>query len=421
MAASGTRKTPSGWPYAFLPMRMAEGLTGPILPVYAITFAGASAMRIGLMEASFQLLAVLGAFVWGRSSDQVAKRKAFILLGFAGGAVSLLGMAFARSFWVLFAWRSVFGLMSMAYGAAAGALVADESTEATIGARMGRLQGVSGVGFVLGLTLGVGLAFVQPTRTLFAVGGVMSAASLGLGLFWIQEPSSHLTQREVHQVFRNFKIPFQMSVQRRLFNPAALLYRPRLQGVERRAWGYLLAIFIAFLGTTAGFVLFPLYLFEAGLSESVILGLFILAAAISAVLFGPAGRLADTIGFRPLQIGAVGTRSGMFLLLLVPVFTPFFAAVLLLVLGGITWAILNTTGPAALFKGMRIRDKGELIGLYNIAVGLGSLGGALLGGLLAGLAGWRWLFASASGIGLVSVVVLARVVYPPQEASTGSP
>ncbi len=402
-------------------MRMAEGLTGPILPVYAAAFAGASASRIGMMEASFQLLAVLGAFVWGRSSDQVAKRKAFIILGFVGGAVSLLGMAFTRSFWVLFAWRSVFGLMSMAYGAAAGALVADESTEETIGERMGRLQGISGVGFVVGLTVGVGLAFVQPTRMLFVVGGVVSLVSVGLGLVWIREPSSHLTQKEVHQVFRNFQIPFQMSVQRRMFNPAGLVYRPRLEGVERRAWGYLLAIFIAFMGTTAGFVLFPLYLFEAGLSESVILGLFILAAAISAVLFGPAGRVADTIGFRPLQIGAVGARSGMFLLLVVPFLSPLVAAILLLIIGGVTWAIINTTGPAALFKGMQIRDKGELIGLYNIAVGLGSLVGALMGGFIAQYVGWQGLFVTASLVGLVSVLILARVVYPPDNQARPGP
>lgn len=418
MGEASSENPSSRWPYSFLPVRMAEGLTGPILPVYAAAFAGASATRIGMMEASFQLLAVLGAFVWGRSSDQVSKRKAFILIGFAGAAISLFGMAFTDNFWVLFAWRSVFGFMAAAYGAAAGALIADESTDETIGSRMGRLQGIGGVGFVLGLVLGVLIAFVRPTRTLFVVGAIFAAVSSGIGYYWIKEPTSHLTRREIERVFQNMRVPFQMSVQRRMFNPMALLHRPRLEGVERRAWGYLLAIFIAFLGTTAGFVLFPLYLFEIGLSTSMIFALFILSAAISAVLFGPAGRLADRVGFRPLQIGAFAVRSLAFLLLVIPFLEGLPAAAVLLILGGVTWAIVNTTGPAALFRGMRIRDKGELIGLYSMAVGLGSLAGALLGGVLADLVGFRWLFVASAGIGMVSVVILARVVYPPESSAT---
>jgi MFS family permease len=58
--------------------------------------------------------------------------------------------------------------------------------------------------------------------------------------------------------------------------------------------------------------------------------------------------------------------------------------------------VINVTGPAALFRGMQIREKGELIGLYTVAAGLGSLAGALLGGLLADVIGFRALFAVAA-------------------------
>lgn len=400
------------WPMAFLPEKVGEGLIGPLLPIYAATFVGASAAKIGLMEASFQALAVLGAFAWSRTSDEVSKRKAFIVLGFIGAAISLVGMAFAESFWALFAWRAVFGFMAAAYGAIGGALVADQSTPATIGDRMGLLRMVAGIGYVGGLVVGALLLLVRPSFELFALAGVLSLVSALAALWWIEEPSSYLERDEVLRLFRNVQIPFSMSVQRRLYTPTVFLHRPKLVGTERRAWAYLAAIALSFVGTTAGFVLFPLYLSDIGLSRSVIFALFILNSSLSALLYRPMGRLADRIGYRPVQLGAIGTRSAMFIVLLVPFLPGLPAAAIFLSLAGISWAVLNTTGPAALFRGMAIREKGELIGLYTVAAGSGSFVGALLGGFLAGRAGYTVLFTVSAVLVALSVVVLARVVYP---------
>lgn len=408
------------WPLAFFPEKMGEGLIGPILPIYAATFVGASAAKIGMMEASFQALTVLGAFVWGRTSDEVVKRKAFILLGFLGAGVSLVGMAFSKSFWALFAWRGVFGFMAAAYGAIGGALVADQSSPATIGDRMGLLRMIGGFGYVGGLVVGGLLVLSRPTFELFALAGVLSALSAVAAWVWIREPESHLDRDEVLRVFRNAQIPFAMSVQRRLYNPTVYLHRPKLVGTERRAKAYLFAIGLSFVGTTSGLVLFPLYLAGIGLSASVIFGLFILNSAISALLYRPMGRLADRVGYRPIQLGAIGMRSVMFLVLLIPVLPGLPAAGLFLILAGLSWAVLNVTGPAALFRSMRIREKGELIGLYTIAAGTGSLLGALLGGALAQAVGYPVLFAIASVLVAIAVVILARVVYPRGEDDTAA-
>lgn len=402
------------WPFAFFPEKLGEGLVGPILPIYAATFVGASAAKIGLMEASFQALAVLGAFAWGRTSDQVSKRKAFILVAFVGAGASLAGMAFAPSFWTLFAWRAVYGFMAAGFGAVGGALVADQSTPATIGDRLGLLRMVGGMGYVAGLVGGALLVLVRPTFELFAISGALALASAVAGWAWIREPSSYLSRSEVTRLFRNVGTPVSMGIQRRLYNPMVYVQRPKLEGTERRAWAYLGAIALSFVGTTAGFVLFPLYLSDVvGLSRSTIFGLFILNAGLSALLYRPMGRLADRVGYRPLQLGAIGTRSGMFLVLVVPFVGGLPAAIVFLSLAGISWAVLNVTGPAALFRSMRIREKGELIGLYSVSAGLGSLAGALLGGLLAQQAGYAWLFTIAAGLVALAVVVLARVVYPP--------
>lgn len=417
----GSDGTGLRWLYGLLPEKLGEGLFGPILPVFAATLVGATPARIGLMEATFQALTVLGAFAWGRTSDQVGKRKAFIVLGMAGAGASLLGMAFSESFWALFAWRGIYGFMVAAFAAVGGALVADQSTPATIGDRMGLLRTVGGVGYVLGLVGGVLLVLARPTPELFALAGVLAVVSALTCWAWIEEPSSLLDRGEVARLLRNLRVPL-LSVQRRLYTPTLVLSRPRLVGTERRAWAYLGAIGLSFVGTTAGFVLFPLYLVdELGLSTVWIFGLFILNAGLSAALYRPMGRWADRVGYRPMQLGAIATRSAMYLVLVLPFLSGLAAALVFLALAGISWAVLNVTGPAALFRSMRIREKGELIGLYTVSAGLGSLVGALLGGVVAEVAGYRVLFVVSAGIVAVALAILARVVYPSRGSDAVDP
>jgi predicted MFS family arabinose efflux permease len=54
--------------------------------------------------------------------------------------------------------------------------------------------------------------------------------------------------------------------------------------------------------------------------------------------------------------------------------------------------------------------------LCAIAAGLGSLVGALLGGVIVDAFGFGVLFTTAAGLVAVATVVLALVVYPPGSA-----
>ncbi len=400
------------WPISLIPLRIGEGLIGPLIPVYAATFAGATVGMIGVMEAIFSGLGILGAFVWGRTSDEVGKRKAFIVLGFLGAGVAFAGMFLAEAFWQLVFWRSFQGFVIAAYAAAGGALVADTSTRANISSRMGFKHTVAGAGYVLGLIGGAYIALTRPPADLFGLAAVLTLLSVATALFLIREPEAHLDREEVHRLFRNMTIPLTMPIQRRVFAPTSWLHRPKLSHLERRAWAYLGATALAFVGTSAGFVLFPLYLVELGASNSTIFLLFLANATLSALLAQPAGRLADKIGFRPLQLGAIGGRSFMFVLLVLPLLPGITAALVFLLMAGATWAVIQATGPTAMLRSMEIRKPGELVGLYSMAMGLGSLLGALLGGILAMTAGFTTLFGVAAVLVAIALVVMATIVYP---------
>lgn len=400
------------WPVSLIPLRMGEGLVGPLIPVYAATFVGATAGAIGLMEAIFSGLGILGAFVWGRTSDEIGKRKAFIVLGFLGTAIAFLGMFLAERFWHLLAWRSFQGFAIAAYAAAGGALIAETSKRGNISERMGFKHAVAGGGYVVGLILGAYVALTRPPQDLFGLAAILTLLSVAGALILVREPEAHLDRDEIHRLFRNMTIPLTMPIQRRVFAPTSWLHRPKLTDLEQRAWAYLGATALAFVGTAAGFVLFPLYLVELGASNSTIFLLYIGNAALSAGLAQPVGRLADKVGFRPLQLGAIGGRSFMFVFLVLPLIPGITAALVFLLLAGATWAVIQATGPTALLRSMEIRKPGELVGLYSAAMGLGSLLGALLGGLLAGAYGFTALFVVAAILVAVALVLMATLVYP---------
>ncbi len=411
---SGADATPV-WPIAWIPHRIGEGLIGPLIPVYAATLAGASAGAIGLMEALFSGLGILGALAWGKTSDDVGKRKAFIVIGFAGATIAFAGMFLATSFWHLAAWRAVQGFVVAAYAAAGGALIADTSKRGNINQRMGFMHTVAGIGYVIGLAIGAYVALTQPPQDLFGIAATLTLLSVVAALALIREPEAHLDRGEVHRLFRNMSLPITMPIQRRVFAPSAWSHRPKLSELERRAWAYLVATALAFVGTAAGFVLFPLYLVEIGVSNSTIFLLFLANALFSTLLFAPAGRLADKVGFRPLQLGAIGGRSFMFAILVLPVLPGMPAALVFLLLAGATWAVLQTTGATALLRSMSIGEPGELVGLYSASMGVGSLLGALLGGVLAGVYGFTVLFVVAGLLVAVALVLMATLVYPKAE------
>ena len=110
------------------------GIVLPILPLWAETF-GASPTQIGLLTASYAVMQLLFAPVWGRLSDRYGRRPV-ILASLAGSAVAALLIGLAGTLLVLFLARILQGIAGASY-AAAQAYVADVTDRPRPGARHG--------------------------------------------------------------------------------------------------------------------------------------------------------------------------------------------------------------------------------------------------------------------------------------------
>lgn len=161
------------------------GIIIPIMPFYIEEF-GAGGTELGMMMAIFSIMQFISSPFWGQLSDRHG-RKRIMMIGALGNALSLLMMAFANSYWVLFAARAFGGLISSATLPTAMAYISDSTNEQDRGAGMGIIGAAMGVGMVLGPGLGGWLAG-DSYHTPFLLAAGMSL--LSLLMIWFVLPES---------------------------------------------------------------------------------------------------------------------------------------------------------------------------------------------------------------------------------------
>ena len=124
------------------------------------------------------------------------------------------------------------------------------------------------------------------------------------------------------------------------------------------------------------------------------------ALTISALLL-PMGRLSDLVGRKRVYLTGLGIFVGAAAL------SGFSNSILLLILSkvvqGIGAAMTQGTGMAIVTSVFSENERGKGIGTHMSIVGTGGMAGPVLGGLIVGSLGWRWVFFINIPLGLVAI------------------
>ena len=127
------------------------GLVIPLLPYYAERFA-ASPLQMTTLFATYSLMAMVTAPLWGRLSDRVGRRPV-LMASMAAAALAYLGLAFADALWMVFAARAFAGICAGNI-AAAQAYIADVTPPDKRARGMGMIGAAFGLGFIIGPVIG---------------------------------------------------------------------------------------------------------------------------------------------------------------------------------------------------------------------------------------------------------------------------
>lgn len=332
------------------------GIVLPILPLWAETF-GASPFEIGFLAASYSLMQVVFAPLWGRLSDRVGRRPV-ILVTLAGSAVSSLLIGLANSLLILFVARILNGISGASY-AAAQAYVADVTTREERAKGMGMIGAAFGLGFILGPAIGAGLSAVDQSAPFFFAAGL---AAVNFALAWARLPES------------------------RKPGPVA----PRVPRVEqfRRAFasrelgpliGLSFVATFAFVGMESTFALLGDRRFGY---DAVDMGLLFVVIGLAAAVSQGAlvGRLVATHGERQVMLwGLAGTAAG---LALMAAAQDLWLLLIALVLLGLASGLAFATLSALVSHAAPDDEQGGILGLAASTSGVARIVGPVTAGAL---------------------------------------
>ncbi|HEX3864445.1 MAG TPA: MFS transporter [Stellaceae bacterium] len=127
------------------------GLVIPLMPFYAQRFA-ATPPEMTMLFATFSLMSMLTAPLWGRLSDRVGRRPV-LMVSMLAAMLAYGWLAFASQLWMLFAARAFAGACAGNI-AAAQAYIADVTPPEKRARGMGMIGAAFGLGFIIGPVLG---------------------------------------------------------------------------------------------------------------------------------------------------------------------------------------------------------------------------------------------------------------------------
>lgn len=253
----------------------------PIMPIYLKTI-GFSVVLIGILEGVAEATAGLSKGYFGKLSDNSGKRVPFVQIGYAFSAISKPMMAvFIFPLWIFFA-RTMDRFGKGIRTGARDAILSDEATPETKGKIFGFHRSLDTFGAVFGPALALLYLYIYPEdyKTLFFIAFIP-------GLFAVLA-SFYLKDKRVIKERTKVSTPFFSFLKYWKVSPPA--YRKLVIG---------LLLFTLFNSSDVFLILKAK---QAGIDDTMLIGIYIFYNLVYALFAFPVGILADKIGLKTIFI-----------------------------------------------------------------------------------------------------------------------
>lgn len=360
----------------------AMGVSVPLMTLY-LEALGADYVRISLILTTFAATAMAGNYVWGRVSDRLGRRKPLVVGGLAGLALAYTMLSRAPTANWAWAVRVLEGASAAAYTTTSLALMGDLlAAEGHRGRRMGTYRGIGSLAFALGALVGGRLADHHSLRLTFDLCATLYALA-ALSALALREPEPLALTSEAP--------PGRADARLVAFMP----------GDQRLPLPFLAGVFLWMAALASSASMWPNFMARLGYRKTVISGLWSLAAVTEAPVMRLAGNLSDVIGRAPLlTAGGIGVALAMLGYVTLARMLPALAGVQ--IVRGFAYASYTASAMTFATELGDQRTRGSNSGLFNAATGGGQLVGLLMGGTLAQIRGFEFLFGVCAAGALLS-------------------
>ena len=251
----------------------------PIMPIY-LKSIGFSIVLIGVLEGFAEAIAGLSKGYFGKKSDNLGRRLPFVQIGYGLSAISKPMMAlFIFPLWIFFA-RTIDRIGKGVRTGARDAILSDEATAETKGEIFGFHRSMDTLGAVIGPAMALIYLYYYPTdyKTLFLIAFIPGVFAVAAS-FMIKEKQRKLSTAKPKTSFFSFL---------NYWKESPVLYRKLVTG---------LLLFTLFNSSD---VFLLLKLKQSGISDTMIIGIYIFYNLIYALFAYPVGIIADKVGMKKM-------------------------------------------------------------------------------------------------------------------------
>ena len=402
-------------------LRFSTGLTGAMLltylakfPLYHPEVRGISAVTVGLLSATFYLAELVLSPIFGVLSDRLGHHRV-MLWGPIFGAVAVVLTAVTSNLVVLGGTRWLEG------GSTAASVpsilgyiaIATAGNEALRGRAASRFEAATLAGIGLGFIVAPKLFETLGTNAFF-LNAIFYGGSFAIYFFGVKDPvgereavaREHTSYRRYLELIRNSHVWLLAPTWIAVNGAIGLWFSQSLFQFQRtdspfRATQWLLQGFSAnevTVGAIGIAIVFGVGIFWWG-------NRFARFRRTTIILYGVYGGIVLASAGVVVNHAAFGVGSSLVLTGLVIVAGLVFAAGLFVLAGATPAAVGLLADVSEQFPG----DRGAIMGLYSVFLGVGQIGGALIGGVAAEWAGMDGLLVGTAVILALALIPLAQL------------
>lgn len=253
----------------------------PIMPIY-LKSIGFSIVLIGILEGVAEATAGLSKGYFGKLSDNSGKRVPFVQLGYAFSAISKPMMAiFIFPLWIFFA-RTIDRFGKGIRTGARDAILSDEATPKTKGKVFGFHRSMDTLGAVIGPALALVYLYYFPEnyKTLFFIAFIPGMLAV-LASFLLKDNRLNGIRPKVATPFFSFL---------NYWKASPIAYKKLVVGL------------LAFTLINSSDVFLLLKAKQAGLDDTMVIGVYIFYNLIYALFAFPIGIIADKVGLKKVFV-----------------------------------------------------------------------------------------------------------------------
>ncbi len=349
------------------------------MPIYLKTI-GFSIVLIGVLEGVAEATAGLSKGYFGKLSDHSGKRVPFVQLGYAFSAISKPMMAvFIYPLWIFLA-RTIDRFGKGLRTGARDAMLSDEATPQTKGKIFGFHRSMDTLGAVLGPSLALLYLYFYPTDyvTLFYIAFIPGVLAV-LTSFYLKEKRRIPVEKNTVSFFSFLSY----------WKTSPLIYRKLVMGL------------LAFTLFNSSDVFLLLKAKQAGLSDTMVIGVYIFYNLVYALFAFPIGIIADKVGLKKIFITGLALFAIVYLGMSVADNIFFLAA--LFFLYGVYAAATEGISKAWITNISDKKDTATAIGTFSAFQSICTM-------LASSLAGLIWYQFGAGAAFLVTGIAVLLVI-----------